>query len=77
MYATDISPEALRIAEKNFRYNLDEKQCTFIESNLLENIPNSSMRTPLLITANLPYIKNEDWENMSADTRYEPQIALF
>jgi methylase of polypeptide subunit release factors len=31
----------------------------------------------LLITANLPYIKNEDRINMSSDTRFEPKMALF
>ena len=30
-----------------------------------------------LFVANLPYIKNADWENMSADTHFEPELALF
>lgn len=29
------------------------------------------------MTANLPYIKAGDWENMSPDTRHEPELALF
>lgn len=31
----------------------------------------------ILITANLPYVKNWDWINMSEDTRFEPKMALF
>lgn len=31
----------------------------------------------ILLTANLPYIKQDDWENMSADTIHEPRLALF
>ena len=31
----------------------------------------------ILIVTNLPYIKQDDWENMSRDTRYEPGISLF
>jgi len=30
-----------------------------------------------LFLANLPYIKNGDWRNMSEDTKYEPELALF
>lgn len=35
------------------------------------------LNEPILFLANLPYIKAEDWENMSPDTRYEPKLALF
>ena len=31
----------------------------------------------ILLLTNLPYIKNDDWENMSEDTRFEPKTALF
>lgn len=31
----------------------------------------------ILIVTNLPYIKTNDWENMSADTVHEPSLALF
>lgn len=33
--------------------------------------------TKILFLANLPYIKYGDWENMSPDTRHEPELALF
>ncbi len=31
----------------------------------------------VLFLTNLPYIKADDWEHMSPDTRHEPQLALF
>ena len=31
----------------------------------------------ILLTTNLPYIKDGDWKNMSEDTKHEPEIALF
>lgn len=70
----DISPEALEVAEKNFRTHFPEKKAQFIVSDLLENyLP----RENTLLLANLPYIKWWDWKNMSADTHFEPELALF
>lgn len=70
----DISPEALEVAEKNFRTYFGEKKAQFIVSDLLENYlpPENS-----LLLANLPYIKWWDWKNMSEDTHFEPELALF
>jgi len=31
----------------------------------------------ILFLTNLPYIRDEDWQNMSADTIHEPKLALF
>lgn len=53
---------------------------TFLQSDLLEIFLKNTLFEPnknILITANLPYIKAGDWENMSPDTRYEPELALF
>lgn len=71
----DISPEALKIAQENFQKYYPSKSVEFLHSDLLSNIdPNVS---ELLFLANLPYIKAEDWGNMSLDTRFEPELALF
>lgn len=72
----DISSEALKIAEKNFRTHFPKKKVQFIVSDLLSNLP-ICQSTNLLFLANLPYIKDDDWENMSEDTRHEPKLALF
>jgi len=82
-FATDLSPEALKIAEENARSQ--KKSITFLESDLLSVFlePVETRRgvslheKNVLIVTNLPYIKNGDWGNMSRDTTYEPKLALF
>ena len=74
----DISPEALSIAQENYTTHFWKKPATFLESDLLSNLDLSEhSNEPILLLANLPYIKAEDWGNMSPDTRYEPELALF
>ncbi|MFZ2255578.1 MAG: methyltransferase domain-containing protein [Patescibacteria group bacterium] len=73
----DISSEALKIAEQNFRTHFPDKKAQFIISNLLQNLPHFSEETNILFLTNLPYIKADDWKNMSADTVHEPELALF
>ena len=78
----DISEEALKIAEKNFRTHFPDKQAQFIISDLLwcffepSNIP-TFQHSNILFVANLPYIRDGDWGHMSADTVHEPRWALF
>lgn len=71
----DISEVALEVARRNFRTYFPEKKADFLVSNLLENLGED--HEEILFLANLPYIKWGDWEHMSADTRYEPELALF
>lgn len=79
----DISEKALEVAEKNFKNNFPHKNAIFLHSDLLENVwenflkKNSEKTSEVLMVSNLPYIKNNDWENMSEDTIYEPKLALF
>jgi len=89
--AIDKSKKALKIAKLNSQKN--KVLIDFLEWDLLKpfldkknhnnivissSIPViSSLSRNLLITANLPYIKNEDRINMSSDTRFEPKMALF
>lgn len=69
--ASDISAEALEVAKDNAR------QCkanvTFVQSDLFKNIRGKFN----LITANPPYIKHAEMENLPRDVReFEPKIAL-
>ncbi len=75
----DISPEALEVAEHNFRTHFPEKKAQFIVSDLLSALPITYHLSPItyLFVTNLPYIKDEDWKNMSEDTIHEPRVALF
>jgi methylase of polypeptide subunit release factors len=72
----DVSHDALRVAEENFRTHFGDKKAQFIVSDLLSNLPDIAHSNTLFLT-NLPYIKDEDWKNMSADTVHEPKLALF
>ena len=79
VYGGDISPKALHIAEKNNAYHTTD--VTFFQSDLLQAFIKTPIATlmhrRILLTANLPYIKLDDWEHMSLDTKYEPKLALF
>ncbi len=70
VYATDISPAALKVARQNAT-NLGAK-ITFAESDLLASSPITS---PSCIVANLPYV-DPVWDR-SPETNFEPALALF
>jgi len=69
--AVDISPKALKIAKKNAK-NLGAK-VNFLESDLLDAVRNERFD---LIVANLPYVDRE-WEWLSPELEYEPDLALY
>lgn len=78
-YALDLSSVALEVAKKNIDTHLWRK-IEILQSNLLEVllVEESIEWKNLLITANLPYIKNADFENMDMSVvKYEPHTALF
>ncbi len=72
----DISESALSITRVNFRTHFPEKKAQFIVSDLLRWLFLQRFSNTIFL-ANLPYIKGKDWKNMSADTHFEPEIALF
>lgn len=69
------------IALANINKTKHNSNIKIIKSDLLsfffENKNFDIENKNILITANLPYVKNEDWINMSEDTRFEPKMALF
>ncbi|MFA6091050.1 MAG: HemK/PrmC family methyltransferase [Candidatus Gracilibacteria bacterium] len=80
VFAVDISPEALKVSEKNSQNQ--GRNVTFLISDLLgifstKAPPFFEENKNILLVTNLPYIKQDDWENMSTDTIYEPKLALF
>jgi release factor glutamine methyltransferase len=78
-FANDLSHRAIEVANINAeRYNLSEK-IKFIEGDLKKAINKKtfSASNHIIITANLPYIKNKDYEKLPEDIKkYEPEIAL-
>lgn len=87
--ALELARENARNHEGNITFLESDLLGVFLENGNLSSSSTSvtSPPTPLLkgeggrgnilITANLPYIKQDDWENMSTDTIHEPRMALF
>jgi release factor glutamine methyltransferase len=73
IYATDISTSALRVAETNCQRHGVNSQVELLQGNLLEPLPQ-----PVdMIVANLPYIKDCEFKDLSPEIRdYEPATAL-
>lgn len=79
-YVVDISEKALEVSKINIeKYNL-QNEIIQLESDLLKVFldKNFELSKNVIITANLPYIKNEDFENMDDWVFFfEPNVALF
>jgi len=73
IYATDISASALRVAEINCQRHAVNSQVELLQGNLLEPLPQ-----PVdMVIANLPYIKNYEFRDLSQEIRnFEPTVAL-
>jgi release factor glutamine methyltransferase len=73
IYATDISTSALRVAGMNCQRHWVNSQVELLQGNLLEPLPQ-----PVdMIVANLPYIKDWEFRDLSPEIRnFEPTIAL-
>lgn len=68
--AVDISPAALAVAKKNAaKYGLS---VTFLESDLLSNVTG----TYDVISANLPYVTDEEYAALEPELFFEPRLAL-
>lgn len=70
VFASDISKNALKIAQKNANNN--KVKINFIESNMFKNIS----ETFDVITSNPPYIKTEEIRKLSKQVQNEPKLAL-
>jgi release factor glutamine methyltransferase len=73
IYATDISPRALKIAGANLEKHGVQDRVHLLQGDLLDPLPE-----PVdIIIANLPYIRDEELNELSAEIRmYEPIVAL-
>lgn len=69
--AIDISPAALALAKENAA--IHGCNITFIESNLLDNLP---YQTFDVIISNPPYIPTQDLETLQPELSHEPKLAL-
>lgn len=81
--ATDISPAALAVAQRNAQRNAVEERINFVECDLLptqinlgEDLTNNlTFENWNLVTANLPYIPSETLKGLGVYGR-EPTLAL-
>ena len=79
--ATDLSEDALAVAQKNAETHACTAQIKFLSGDLFEPIktmdPNGETQFDWIV-CNPPYIKKTEWDSLSPDVRdYEPEIALF
>jgi release factor glutamine methyltransferase len=72
VYAIDISPEALAIAQSNAESN--KVSVNFLLGDLLQPVIERQM-SAMLVMANLPYINTSDLPELAV-SRYEPRLAL-
>jgi release factor glutamine methyltransferase len=73
LYATDISPAALRVAHANAeRYDV-AKRIVFLEGDLLTPLPEPVS----LILSNPPYVADGDWDTLPVSVQQEPRLALL
>ncbi len=73
IYASDISTDALAVAQKNATRMQVAERLQFLAGSLLSPLPQ-----PVdIITANLPYVATADIPNLAPDiANYEPRLAL-
>ncbi len=73
IFATDISSEALEVAEINCRRHGVADSVQLLSGDLLTPLPQSVD----IIIANLPYIPDAEPDNLAPEvSRYEPRLAL-
>lgn len=80
-YVVDVSPEALAVSHINREAYGYSHSIVQIQSSLLDEFLKTSsfdISKNVVITANLPYIKQDDFEFMDESViKFEPDIALF
>ena len=73
IYAIDLSPDALEVAERNIARLDIRRQVTLGHGDLLTSLPERVN----IIVANLPYISSDIYCELDVDVRdFEPQLAL-
>ena len=71
--ASDISADALAVANINREHHGLEQQLQLVESDLYANIPGKQYD---LIVSNPPYVSDEEMTGLSEELRAEPELGL-
>ncbi len=70
---SDVSAEALALARENRdQLALDEAEASLVQGDLLEKVAGPAD----LIVANLPYVASGEIEELEAEVRHDPRMAL-
>ncbi|HEX9717765.1 MAG TPA: peptide chain release factor N(5)-glutamine methyltransferase [Actinomycetota bacterium] len=74
VFATDLSPEAVELARANAaRLSL---KVTVVEGDLLDPLPEELRGWVDLVVSNPPYVTEEELQDLPAEVRAEPRLAL-
>jgi release factor glutamine methyltransferase len=77
VYATDLSPEALAVAEANARENGVEGEISLLSGDLLAPFRAGGRGRIDMIVSNPPYVSDADWADLPPEVRErEPRLAL-
>jgi len=77
LWASDISTEALQLAEENARLNEVSERIRFMQYDIFQPWPQDIPDRPDIIVSNPPYISDQELAGLSAEVRdFEPQSAL-
>ncbi|MFQ5953198.1 MAG: N5-glutamine methyltransferase family protein [Candidatus Omnitrophota bacterium] len=74
---TDISADALSVAEENLRRFGLEERVTLVRSDMFERFEEGYGNTFDCIVSNPPYVSEKDYEKLDAWVKAEPRIALW
>lgn len=78
VFATDISAQALKVAEKNARTHAVEGQIKLGQGDLFEPLKDKNLEgTVDCVVSNPPYVSEEEFNNLPREVRdFEPIVAL-
>ncbi|MBQ6154299.1 peptide chain release factor N(5)-glutamine methyltransferase [bacterium] len=77
LLATDLSLEALALAQRNFAVLAPANMITTLQSDLLASVEPKTLASNWLLVANLPYIPTPDYLQLESNVRdFEPRLAL-
>ncbi|MGB2980408.1 MAG: peptide chain release factor N(5)-glutamine methyltransferase, partial [Candidatus Zixiibacteriota bacterium] len=78
VFATDISPDALKVAEQNARINKVTDQIDFLCGDLFEPLKDRELEGVVdCVVSNPPYVGQEEFERLPKEVKeYEPIVAL-
>jgi release factor glutamine methyltransferase len=77
-YATDISAEAINIAQINAKNLIPKTEINFYQGNLIKPLTKNLINVPTLIIANLPYVPYRYKSDLATETiKHEPLRAIL